>query len=289
VRFDPDAYRKYLLALNELRNGTREGARTATRELHEAIAADPQNGRLYAALAWVYASSHAFYGSPLEVMPPAKEAALKALDLDPNLASAHATLGYVSLFFDWDWKRAEVEYLRALEINPSLSDAQLGYASYLATLGRFDDAISHIQQAYLVDPLAADTHQDGLWIYYFSGHMQETIEQAQKTIEMAPQAGLPHALLALAYADLGRRPEALREAQDAVRLSERSPSLIATAASAMARAEERHEASQALEHALDLAKTQYVCRFIVAGAYVDLGQTERALDSLEIAFRQRST
>jgi TolB-like protein/DNA-binding winged helix-turn-helix (wHTH) protein/tetratricopeptide (TPR) repeat protein len=288
-RFDPDAYRKYLLARNEFRSGTREGARKAVAYLQEAIAADPNNGRLYAALGEVYAASHTFYGTPREVMPQAKDAALKALELDPSLASAHATLGYVSLFFDWDWKRAESEYLRALEMNPSMPDAQLGYASYLATLGRFDEAIARVQQAYLVDPLAAESRSDALWIYYFSGRLLETVEQAQKTIEMEPQSALPHALLALADADLRQRAEAVRAAEEAVRLSEGGPSLVATAASAMARAGERDKASQVLDHALELAKREYVCRFIIAGAYVDLGETEKAFDSLELAFRQRST
>ena len=95
--------------------------------------------------------------------------------------------------------------------------------------------------------------------------------------------------MALAYADLGHRPEAWRAAEQATQLAEDSPSVVATAASAMARAGQHARAKQLLEHALDLAKTRYVCRFIVAGAYADLGETERALDSLELGFRQRST
>jgi tetratricopeptide (TPR) repeat protein len=102
------------------------------------------------------------------------------------------------MLFDWNWPEAAREYQRALEINPSLPDAQLGYADYLATLGRFDEAISHIQQASLVDPLAIGSRAEALWTYYFSGRMQETVAQARKTIELEPQAGLPYAMLALA-------------------------------------------------------------------------------------------
>jgi len=112
---------------------------------------------------------------------------------------------------------------------------------------------------------------------------------AQKTIELEPQAGLPYALLALAYADLGQRPEAIRAAEKGASFAGDSPSVVATAASALARAGQHARAKQLVEHALDLAKTRYVCRFIVAGAYADLGETERAFDSLELAFRQRST
>jgi len=287
--FEPEAYRKYLLGLEEFRNGTREGESKAIQDLKDAIAADPNNARLYAALGSVYAASHTFLRSPAEVMPPAKEAALKALALDPNLAGAHATLGYVSLFFDRDWARAEAEYHRALDLNPSLPDAQLGYASYLATLGRFEEAISRIQQAYVVDPLATERRADALWIYYFSGRLQETVEQAQKAIEMEPQAGLPYAQLALALADQGQGAKALSAAENAIRFSEDSPSVVATAASAVARAGQHEKARQILRHALELAKTQYVCQFIVAGVYADLGEKQKALDSIELAFQQKST
>jgi len=288
THFDPEAYRKYLLGLNESRKGTREGAQNAIHYLQDAILTDPQNPRLFAALAEAYAASDTYYRSPSEVIPLAKQAARKALEFDPNLASAHVTLGDAYLFFDWDWTRAEEEYHRALDINPSLPEAQLGYATYLATLGRFDEAISRVQQAYLVDPLAVESRKDALWIYYFSGRMPDTIEQAQKTVEMEPQGDLPYAMLALAYAQLGRHAETIQAAESALRFTT-SPSVIATTASALARVGERVKAGQLINQALELAKTHYVCRFLVAAAYADLGETEQAFDSLELGFRQRST
>src|SRR5260370_2748202 len=146
-------------------------------------------------------------------MPKAKQAALRAVELDPNLASAHVRLGYVRLYFDWDLSAAELEYRRALEINPSLPEAQLGYANYLGTMGRFDEALSRVQQAYLFDPLALESRSEALWIYYFSGRMPDTVEQCKKTIELEPAAGLPHAMLAMAYAQMGERPEKLPAAE----------------------------------------------------------------------------
>jgi tetratricopeptide (TPR) repeat protein len=121
------------------------------------------------------------------MMPRVKAAALQALQLDPNLASAHVLLGDVHLLFDWDWPAAEMEYRRALEINPSLPEAQLGYATYLGTLGRFEEALSHVQQAYLFDPLAIDSRNDALWIYYFSGRMSETCSSVRKPLSWNPQ------------------------------------------------------------------------------------------------------
>lgn len=282
-----ESYDKYLLGLHELGQGTRESESRAIQYFQEAIGKDPKNARLYAALAEAYAATRTYYSSPIEVMPRAKEAALRALELDPNLASAHVLLADVLVFFDWDWLAGEKEYRRALEINANLPEAQLGYASYLATLGRFDEAISRVQQAYLLDPLALESRDEALWIYYFSGRMPETVEQARKTIELEPTAGLPYAMLALAYAQIGRRAETLQAAENAVRFAD-SPTVITTAASALARVGQSSRAEELLSIALQQAKDRYVCRFIVGATYVDLGKKEKALDSLEQGFLQRS-
>ena len=283
-----ESYDKYLLGLHELGQGTRESVNKAIQYLQEGIAKDAKDARLHSALAEAYAASTTYYRSPAEVMPRAKEAALRAVELDPNLASGHVRLGYVRLFFDWDWPAAEREYRRALDINPSLPEAQLGYANYLGTLGRFEEALSHVQQAYLYDPLALESRNEALWIYYFSGRMPETIEQCRKTIELAPAAPTAYAVLSMAYAQLGQHAETLRAAEDTARISN-SPSATATAGWALAHIGERDKAKQLLAKALAQAKEHYICRFIVADAYTELGENETAIESMQQAFLQRST
>ena len=290
AHLDPESYDKYLLGLHELGQGTRESGLKAVQYFKEGIARDPRSARFYSALAGSYLSLQPYYMDPNEAMPLAKKAALEAVKLDANYADPRVTLAEVHLYYEWDWPAAETEFKRALEINPSLPDALLGYAEYLATLGRFDESISRIQQAYLVDPLAVGSRSEALWSYYFSGRMEDTAEQAQKIIEIEPQAGLPYAMLALAQAEMGKPEDAARSAENAVRGSS-SPSVIATAASAMAHAGQRARARQLLNLALDRAKGEggYVCRFIVAGTYVDLGEREKAFESLEKGYRERST
>jgi serine/threonine protein kinase/TolB-like protein/Tfp pilus assembly protein PilF len=283
-----ESYDKYLLGLHETGKGTREGVNKAIDHFKRALAADPDNARIHAALAQAYTAVNTYYSSPSEVMPLARDAALRALALDPELAAAHVTLGNVRLLFDWDWPAAEGEYRRALEINPNSPAAHLGYATYLATLGRFDEAISRVQQAYRFDPLALESRNEALWIYYYSGRMRDTIEQCEKTIDLEPAAGLPYAILALANAHLGQRTEALRAADNAVRLAD-SPTITTTTASALARLGQRAQARQLLNRSLAQARERYVCRFIVAATYADLGDTERAFASLEQAYLQRST
>jgi eukaryotic-like serine/threonine-protein kinase len=283
-----NSYDKYLLGLHEVGKGTREGGNKAIEYFKQALAADPDNARIHAALAQAYTAVNTYYSSPREVMPLARDAALRAIALDPDMAPAHVTLGNVRLLFDWDWPAAEREYLRALEINPNAPAAQLGYATYLATLGRFDEAIGRVQQAYKFDPLALESRNEALWIYYFSGRMQDTIEQCRKTIELEPAAGLPYAILALAHAHLGQRAEALDAGANAIRLAD-SPTITTTTASALARLGERADARQVLQRSLAVARERYVCRFIVAATYADLGDTKQALASLEEAYLQRST
>jgi len=283
-----ESYDEYLRGLHELSLGTREGGANAIRDFKEAIEKDPTSARLYGALAQAYTEVVTYYSSPTDVMPLARQAAQRALELDPNLASAHATLGGVRLEFDWDWPGAEAEYRRALAMNPNLPEAQLGYATYLATLGRFDEAISRIQQSYLLDPLAMYNRNEALWIYHFSGRTSESIEQAQRTIEIEPSAALPHAMLALDYAYTGQIAEAVRAAATVTRL-DASPSALVVTASALARVGHRDEARTMLDRALALARERYVCRFLVADADLDLGEKEQALTSLEAAYRQRST
>jgi TolB-like protein/DNA-binding winged helix-turn-helix (wHTH) protein len=288
VHLDPEAYRKYLLGLTESRKGTREAGEKAVQYFKEAIAAEPKTARYYAALAQAYSDSVPYYSPPIVAMPLAKQAAEKALEFDPNLASAHATLGDAYLLLDWNWKAAEAEYRRAVEMNPSSPEARLGYANYLSTLGRHDEALAQVQQIYLVDPLALDSRIGALWVYYFSGRMEETVAQARKTIELEPQAGSAYGLLALAYAQMGRRAEVVAASEKAVRLSD-SPGVQAVAASALARVGQQDKAREVLDLGLKMAEKHYVCRFLVAAAYTDLGDKEKALQSLERGYRERSS
>ena len=286
--FNLESYDEYLLGRHDLQQGTRESINKAIGHFQQAIAENPKDARLYTALGEAYEAANTYYSSPKECMPRVKAAATQALELDPNLAAAHVLLGDVQLLFDWNWRAAETEYRRALEINPNLPEAQLGYASYLGTLGRFDEALAHVQQAYISDPLAIDSRNNALWIYYFSGRTSDTIEQAHKAIEVEPSAGLPYAMLAMANAQLGKRTETLDAAANAVRFAD-SPSVITTTASAVAHLGESQQARKLLKMALDQAQDRYVCRFLVGAAYVELGEREHALESLEEGYLQHST
>ena len=118
--------------------------------------------------------------------------------------------------------------------------------------------------------------------------MPETVDQCRKAMELAPADGVPYIVLAIAYARLGKHADVLRTSDDAVRVAD-FPSGLATTAAALAQVGEKGKATQVLNKALQEAKQRYVCRFLIATAYTQLGENEKALESLQQAFLQRST
>ena len=197
-----ESYDKYLLGLHEIGKGTREGGSKAIAYFKEALAPGipRMRGSMRRSLRRTPRST-TYYSSPTEVMPLARDAAQRALALDPELAAAHVTLANVRLLFDWDWPAAEREYggrWRSIRICPRQTSAMPPISRpWVASTKR--SLVS--QQAYRFDPLALESRNEALWIYYFSGrHAARPSSNARKTIELEPAAGLPYAMLALAHA-----------------------------------------------------------------------------------------
>ena len=283
----PEAHEDYLLGLHYLRSGTRTGTEKAIEYFQAAIARDPDYGLAYAGLANAYRGLSSLYMAPAEAMPKAKAAAMRAVELDETLAEPHASLGSLRLFYDWDWPGAEKEFKRALELNPSLVEAHLGYAAYLATRGRFDEALAEDKLALSLDPASPRAQVATLSHSYLSGRFEQTIEQCRKTIELAPNVGASHAFLGLALSFEGRFPEAIVAAEDGARLSG-SPSHLAMAGFVYAKAGKRSKAKQVIERLVEHSKQRYVCSVDMAGIYAGLGDSDRALQWLEKAYSERS-
>jgi len=282
-----EAHEAYLRGLYELHGTAAETTGTLRSQsiekaigyFQQALAHDPNEALAYSGLADAYSDLSTNYRAPLEVMPQAKAAAVKAITLDDTLAEAHASLGYVSLMFDWDWSRAEREFRRALELNPSLPQAHAGLADYLLfKLGRSDEAIQERQRAYELDPLLP---RSGLaWLSFFARRYTESIEAAQRL-------GHDDPILALCYAELGRRDQALAEADRAVS-STRNPVILSRIAFAYALAGRADKARAMLGGIEAQARVRYVCGYNVATVYAALNDKEEAFAWLETAYRDRS-
>ncbi len=284
-----EAHEAYLRGLYELHGMTAEATDTLKSQsiekaigyFQQALTHDPNDALAYSGLADAYSSLSTDYRAPLAVMPKAKAAAVKAIELDDTLAEAHSSLGFVELSFDWDLSRAEHEFRRALELNPSLPRAHAGLAEYLLfKLGSSDEGIQELQRAYALDPLLPLTHGDLAWFSFLARRYTESIASAQRV-------GHDDHILALSYAELGQRDHALAAADRGVS-STRNPVILSQIAAAYALAGRADKARAMLPGIEGSARERYVCGFNVACIYSVLGDKDQAFAWLEKAYRDRS-
>ena len=277
---DPDGHQAYLRGLFELRTHTVEGNAKAIEHFQQAIAIDPNDALAHEGLALAYISSPD--QAPKIVMPKARAAALKAIELDDSLAEAHASLGLIRLVFDWDWSGAEQELRRALELNPNSPLAHVDYARYLLLVPhRVNEAIQTCRRAYVLDPAVPAEHNDLVAFLFFARAYQQAIDEAAKELEDNSP------FLALAYAELGRRDEALAVARRA-EASAKVPSTVAQTASAYALAGDKQRARVLLGQLVAQANQRYLCGMNVAAVYSVLGDKDDAMAWLQKGYRDRS-
>jgi len=212
-RTNPEAFELYLKGRYYWSKGTLEGLEKGVEYFKRAIEKDPGNPQAYAGLADCYndLGGGMSYLPPNENFPKAKAAATKALELDDSLAEAHTALGWVKWGYDWDWSSAEQEFRRAIELNPSSAVAHGRYASYLVTMGRFDEGIAEGRRAQEFDPLSPRVVGFLGYQYIAAGRYDESISQLNKAIELDPSAMWLHAQLAWAYARKGMYAQAIAE------------------------------------------------------------------------------
>ena len=146
---------------------------------------------------------------PAEAYPKAREAALRAVELDPASADGYVSLGTIKFRYEWKWEEAETDFRRALEINPSLGMAHHDYAWFLVAMQRFDEGIEHIKLAQRFDPLSPLANSDVGWVYLMARRYDQAIEQINRTLELEPTFGSALACLERAYALKGQQREAL--------------------------------------------------------------------------------
>jgi tetratricopeptide (TPR) repeat protein len=222
--------------------------------------------------------------TPSEGGVKALAAARHAVELDPNLAEAHTSLGGVLEWFEWDNAGAEREYKRALELNPDYATAHQRYGVFLGTTaGQFDEGAAELKRALQLDPASLPINADLGFNYYSSRRYDEAIEQARKTLELDPNWPRARFLLAQSYTEKGAYDEALRE-MEKMGLPRQGPNFVRLYV-LMGR---REEGLKILAEMQERSKRQYVGPLGFAIAYASLGDKERAFEYLEKAFAERS-
>jgi TolB-like protein/Tfp pilus assembly protein PilF len=282
-----NAHEDYLKGLHYLHRNTEGDLRTAIEYFQRTTEQDPNYASGFAGLASAYANLSTNYRAPREVMPQAKAAALRALELDQNLAEAHTWLGFVSINFDWDAVTAEKELKRATELNPSYADAHNIYAWCLSGMGRHEQAIAEAKRAMELDPFSRLTYGDPSWVLLMARRYDRALLESQAVVERQPDFGYARAVLGLSYAENSRYAEAVTEAQSATRLDD-SPFMLALLAQVHALSGNKSQAMRVLEDLEELTKKRYVCSYEVATAYVLLREKDRAFRWFDKAVEDRS-
>jgi TolB-like protein/Tfp pilus assembly protein PilF len=217
----------------------------------------------------------------------AKQAVLKALELDANLGEAHASLGFFRFLYEWDFAAAENEFAQAVALSPNYAEAHHWYAIYLANLGRHEEAFRQAELAVERDPLSLLMNMTAALNFYTGREYDRAIDQLQKVIEMEANFPAARSVLGCVYVQKQMYDEALAEFEKALQLVAGAPlveaSLKIIMAQAYARAGKQDEARAILRAVAD----QPVSAYSVAGVYAALGENDAAFEALDKAYQQR--
>lgn len=283
-----EVYQLFMKGRFYLLKGFKHGAETSISYFQQAIAADPNHALAYTGLADAYrAQTVGGEMSPIEMMPKAKAMANKAIELDDRLAEAHANLGHIHLWYDWDWQAAERQHKRALELDPNSPDTLQFYAHLLSTLGRHAKALANIKRARELDPLNMRVNAIEGMLLTYAGNVDAAVAKLQRTLELEPNHRIALMMAARAYIDKGMFAEAIAATGKAREVAPFSTEPIAYGAYALAKSGKRADAQAGLDELFKIANTRYVPPYHVALVYNALGESEKALDYLEKAFTEK--
>ena len=286
---NPEAYEAYLKGRYYWNKRTKEGFQKAIEYFQQAIEKDPSYARAYAGLA----DSFVLLGSapyavlpPMEVMPKAKAAAMKALEMDDTLTEAHTSLGRARCLYDWSWADAEREFKEAISLNPGYSTAHQWYSIHLSLMGRHTEAIREAACARELDPLSLIVVAGLAMRFFYAREYDQAEAILRKTLEMESNFPIVYEYLGRVLMASGSPEQAIANYLIAIRLIGRVPILVSELASAYALGSERTDSLKLLDELVELSNRSYVPPFLIAGIYAQLAEREQAFDCLERGYQQ---
>jgi len=287
---NPEAYQLYLRGRYYWNRRTEQALKKGLEFFNAAIEKDPTYALAYAGIA----DSHAMMVwnmmvSSRDGLPNARAAAQKALEFDKKLVEAHSTLAFVKLFYEWDWKGAEQEFQRTLDLNPNYAIARQWYAMELAALGRHDEAVRETERALQLDPLSMSINTTSGLLFYLVRQFDQALEQCLKTIDLDPNFFASHFVCGLCYEEKGMHKEAVVEFKKAVELSGRWPLFLAGLGHGWATLGDRVEAEKLITELRYTSHKRYRASYSIAAIYAGLGEISTALEWMEKACDERGT
>jgi len=283
-----EAYQAYLKGRYHWNRRTEESLRKGLEYFSLAIEKDPNYALAYVGLAESFnIMGENFVIPPKEAFPAAKQAALKALQINKNLGEAYTSLAIVKVDFDWDWTGAEREYRRAIDLNPNYATTHQLYAEYLSMMKRHDEAIEEIKQALELDPLSLVINTVKGVVFYYKRQYDQAIKDLNNTLEIDPNFSLARLFLARCYIQKEKFDEAIAELQRAIAVSEGGMQYLGELGVAYGAASKTDKAWKVLGDLMNLSKQKYVPPFYIAAIYLALGEKEQGFKWLEAAYDER--
>lgn len=280
------AHQAYLKGRFFFEKRTQEGVTKSIEYFELAIRTDPYHATAHAGLAECYCSLAIFdLLPPKYAMPRAKEAALKALSIEPNLAEAHVALGQ-SLLNDWRWEGVEKEYKLAIELNANYARAHHYYAIYLRHMRRFDESVRESRKAQELDPISATLRAAAAGTLYCAGRYDEAIEELSRVFELDPNYPIAHYWMARIHVQKAVYDAAITEFERTISVFGKNPEMLAHLGFVYAVSGRREAAQKVLDELQDSSKTHYVPSYCRAIVYVGLDRKEQAFEWLEKAYQE---
>jgi serine/threonine protein kinase/tetratricopeptide (TPR) repeat protein len=288
-KVNPEAFDSYLKGRHFWEERTEEGLKKSLKYFRQALDEDPAYARAYAGLADSYATlGNNRFLPPNEAFPEAKAAALKSLEIDPDLAEPHASLAFSLWNYDLDWDAVEKEYKRAIELNPGYPTAYHWYSGYLSGMGRHAEAIAAIKKARELDPLSPRINANVGLIFYFAHEYDQAIEELQKALQMDPNSAAAYFYLGMVLSQKGEHQQAISALEKSRQLLNSSPESVLELAFANAVAGKPKEAREMLGQLMGQANPGYIPALWVARIYAALSEKDKAFQWLQKAYEERS-
>jgi TolB-like protein/DNA-binding winged helix-turn-helix (wHTH) protein/Tfp pilus assembly protein PilF len=287
-RISPEVYEAYLKGKQGPHN-TRTELEQSRALFEEAIHKDPMFAAAYVGLARTYSDMGTLMGGapPGEVRPKILAAAGKALELDPDIAEAHALIADVYQK-RWQWSDAEAEYKRALELKPSDAAAHMAFAKWFVAQGRMDEAIAWARRGRVLDPLGIAGLEVG-WVLFCARRYDQAIHEMQSVLALRPDLAVALWYLGFALIAKGQPEQAVAELEKMARITNRSPGALELLAAAYGYAGHRQEALRIIDELKRRSEKGYVPAGAFVNPYLGLHDYEQALAGYERAYKEQST
>jgi len=282
---DPEAYQLYLRGRYRILKSNQIDVEASIKYFQQAIDRDPSYAMAYVGLADAYRAPVA-ERRPSEALAKSKAAAQKALEIDDTLADAHAVLGFIIFWYEWNWSASEAELKRAIELDPKNADAHNFYAHLLSNTGRHDEALAEAKLSRELDPLNLRACAlEGQFLIH-AGQVDAGIARLNSLLELDPNHWMVHLFLASGYIEKGMWDKAIEEGRKTVEINPHSRS-FSYLGYALAKAGREREAREELDKIMTLGKERWISPYSTALLYNGLGDREQTISWLEKGLADR--